>query len=114
VAQRVHPLFALATLMYAWSWLGSVLLPTHATYRFRAESMEVTTKFAAAPESSATPEATVIRSLASFGGVSRNVRFPAASGVPMLSLILGPSYVAWNTLPVTWSIAGYPSAPNGA
>src|SRR5438552_9798138 len=44
--QLVHPEAALATLTKAWRRAGFVLLPTQATYRLRAESMDVTTKFA--------------------------------------------------------------------
>src|SRR4029077_8574463 len=68
----------------------------------------------------ASPEATVINPVpAEHSGAlevavsSRKQRSPAASaGVPMFIFRLPlPSPAASNTLPVTWSMAGYPSWP---
>src|ERR1700730_6719215 len=126
MGRGARPLPARAALTYAWRWVGSRLLPTQATKRLRALSIDATTKLAASPASAGTPLAMVIRRLGSphglaVDGASRKVRFPAASGVPMLRSMLalpvpgsvGPK-AAWKTLPVTRSIAGYPSAPKGA
>src|SRR5439155_22199805 len=105
--QLVHPEAALATLTKAWRRAGFVLLPTQATYRLRAESMDVTTKFALSLASAGWFLATTI-SLRALplgwvaSGASRKVRFPDASGVPMFSRMLAPLNSAWNTLPVTW------------
>src|SRR5438132_2033299 len=50
---------------------------------------------------------------------SRKCSVPVASGVPMLRYRPSEPHrpaehpAAWKTLPVTWSIAGYPSAPKG-
>ncbi len=57
---------------------------------------------------------------------SRKCSTPVLSGVPMFMYkpvfavfafevpqVLSSQPAAWKTLPVTWSIAGYPSPPNG-
>src|SRR5439155_25960781 len=81
--QSVHPEAALATLTKAWRRAGVVLLPTQATYRFRPESLEVTTKFALSEASAGWWRATGM-SLRGFpegwvaSGASRKVRFPDA------------------------------------
>ena len=121
--QFVQPLAALAMLTQTWRCAGSQLRPTQATQRLRPASIDETMKLAASPVLSGTPCATGMRLavLPPFGS-SRNVSWPVASGVPTLRKMLlpavpqllppRPSYSAWKTLPVTWSIDGYPSAPN--
>src|SRR5258706_6540285 len=121
VVQFLQPLSALAPLTKTCRSAGVEALRAQTTKRFRALSIELTVKRVSGEDFrlSAMWMRLPLSPHESVAGKSRKVRLPVASGVPMLSSRLNVPDAfrkpeAWKTLPVTWSICGYPSAPNGA
>ena len=91
-----------------------------ATNRFRPASIEATVNSVSGEPGrlSDVNQLGAVRSPARSGRASRKVRLPLASGVPMFRSRSSVPFdcgkpAAWNTFPVRWSIAGYPSGPNG-
>src|SRR5437762_7615626 len=119
VVQLVHPLAALAALTKTCRWLGVLLLMHQTRTRLRALSIESTEKSVSGePVGVSAILMSLLRSCPP-ATASRKCSVPVASGVPMLRYRPSEPHrpaehpAAWKTLPVTWSIAGYPSAPKG-
>src|SRR5579859_122003 len=118
-----QPLEAEAALTKTCRFAGlpSFGLSAQQTIRFRPVSSEATVKSVSGDPGRLS--ATWISALSfplppGVVGLSRNVRLPLESGVPMFrsrsDVPSGlPAPAVWKTLPVCWSMAGYPSAPNG-
>src|ERR1700730_7707750 len=111
---------ALAALTNTCRLLGSLLLMHQTANRLRLLSIDTTEKSVSGEPVGVSA---IFISLVRFWPVpvaSRKWSVPPESGVPMFkykTFDVQPAPVvqpaAWKTFPVTWSMAGYPSAPNG-